>query len=53
MFCSNMLLCGHQAHEAQKRPKTLEEVDAENEKNELEALAKKFEAKYVSMFIVL
>ncbi|KAG5271758.1 hypothetical protein AALO_G00183700 [Alosa alosa] len=33
-------------HETQKRPKTLEEVDAENERNELEALAKKFEAKY-------
>lgn len=46
------LLCGHQAHETQKRPKTLEEVDAENEKNELEALARKFEAKYVSMSAV-
>ena len=37
-----------QANEAQKRPKTFEEVDAENERNELEVLAKKFESKYVS-----
>ncbi|XP_063054518.1 ubinuclein-1-like [Engraulis encrasicolus] len=34
------------ANEARKHPKTLEEVDADNEMNELEALARKFEAKY-------
>ncbi|KAL2084674.1 hypothetical protein ACEWY4_020192 [Coilia grayii] len=34
------------ANEARKRPTTLEELDAKNERDELEALARKFEAKY-------
>ncbi|XP_042559754.1 ubinuclein-1-like [Clupea harengus] len=42
-FCYSELV---KANEAQKRPKTFEEVDAENERNELEVLAKKFESKY-------
>lgn len=32
-----------------KKPQTLEEVTEGKERDELEALAKKFEAKYVSM----